>query len=1204
MRTTPEQERPRLTSAILEALDSWPGRLNAILSLLTFLGGVLTQLNKLLSEHTWLSWPAFFLSIVFGRRLFLDIWQRKQRRILLNSTGFVGTRPLDEEDRELGRFHGRHDDVESLVNRITDSSIRWIALLGESGSGKTSLIRAGVIPEIRSKGKFHCIYLRFLNYPTLEIYNALRSAREGKSSAEDLTCLPADRCRHLLLLEELQETIRVLGKPVILFIDQFEEFQGQYLKPEEHQAVQEFIWCIIDRNAKIEGKLVFCIRYDYLHLLHQFEAPEHIDNIFSPDNRKYLELFSEETARQVILSLLDTSKLRWSPMLVDRIINDLLVRRTVGNSARNLVLPAELQIVCQMVISLNIESVLSYPGKQQLMPHYIESAIRSAPTDQVTAKKILLSLINENGFTRAQPQTVTEIAKHAGGLSERSVRRVLEFLDKYRYIVTTKPCIGSSSLTTYELSHDYLVRTISEVCGSELAGAALSRAVLANYHAQHVLRRGYRIPISDCIQLIRYRPETLKSDEAQALRRSIIQFLLIYCLTPFSLAIAALVIRYQTVVIRPGREFRDLPNVVPDYVITKGWYNLQPALGNNNPHIYIQLPTYVPHAHSWASRTCAFIKKSEWFWTTNLSMLGRLDLRWNKDTLLKHCLLQYADDCLKSNETFLSCYSQPHMALTLSMLDSITTERINSFRMELINKYKLATTCDSNLNLAMPSENNRECDRNMQSLKTIAINLYQLNGQSDRSTVDYLRKQLLLRKKLDANVLLTIELLAAQHAVDVEVLNWISGLSLSSDADNLASIMVNGQTIKINSELTLTQRIAETTSSESLIRILLPRFQQLSAQQGRLLEKDTLSYNQLIQSLIALKCRDRIFLDTILKGLQTKDGLAKQFLIDALIFLARSDQSARSELIALLENGLADHRQRNSSIYNLSSRHIGFRGSCNMVELGFAHAWAGIQKEESPPLDDQLRRVVWEIAGYAILAAKRASTEFRPDTSDELTGTFALLLKQKFPVNQIVDLCVIHDDPYCSDQAVKIYLLQAGLSSSGKPLLSLENRMRLTVDDFLTIGIPQHDRYFIEQYIYKQLGGSRKCIWAGRGIQVGMPIDKHILKNCEQESTFIFAQNYLVNIENEFQPNVIRMLDRLSEPEIYIYDNRLELERVKTALRLVLQRQIMNHPEEKSSLFSFVADIKQRMLNAEKFEVRAGLASLMLEVEQRFLNTD
>ncbi|MEJ2858929.1 MULTISPECIES: nSTAND1 domain-containing NTPase [unclassified Saccharothrix] len=67
---------------------------------------------------------------------------------------YPGLRPFGEDDAAL--FHGRDEDVERLVRLLGRQDV--VAVAGPSGSGKSSLVRAGLVPRLREDGA-HVHYL-------------------------------------------------------------------------------------------------------------------------------------------------------------------------------------------------------------------------------------------------------------------------------------------------------------------------------------------------------------------------------------------------------------------------------------------------------------------------------------------------------------------------------------------------------------------------------------------------------------------------------------------------------------------------------------------------------------------------------------------------------------------------------------------------------------------------------------------------------------------------------------------------------------------------------------------------------------------------------------------------------------------------------------------------------------------------------------
>ena len=59
---------------------------------------------------------------------------------------YIGLRYFREQDAEL--FYGRDEHVGELLGKLAGN--RFVAVLGSSGSGKSSLVRAGLLPELRA----------------------------------------------------------------------------------------------------------------------------------------------------------------------------------------------------------------------------------------------------------------------------------------------------------------------------------------------------------------------------------------------------------------------------------------------------------------------------------------------------------------------------------------------------------------------------------------------------------------------------------------------------------------------------------------------------------------------------------------------------------------------------------------------------------------------------------------------------------------------------------------------------------------------------------------------------------------------------------------------------------------------------------------------------------------------------------------------
>jgi hypothetical protein len=144
---------------------------------------------------------------------------------------YPGLRPFDEDDAEF--FFGREDQVSALFRRV--HLHRFVAVVGASGSGKSSMVRAGLVPALRrSKSpRWRCITIRPETTPFENLANALFKLDGGKTESSEAAGLSGglglSRLKGMLLFssEGLAEAVAELAlddnERVLVVIDQFEE---------------------------------------------------------------------------------------------------------------------------------------------------------------------------------------------------------------------------------------------------------------------------------------------------------------------------------------------------------------------------------------------------------------------------------------------------------------------------------------------------------------------------------------------------------------------------------------------------------------------------------------------------------------------------------------------------------------------------------------------------------------------------------------------------------------------------------------------------------------------------------------------------------------------------------------------------------------------------------------------------------------------
>jgi WD40 repeat protein/serine/threonine protein kinase/two-component SAPR family response regulator len=174
---------------------------------------------------------------------------------------FKGLRPFKEED--AGEFFGRRELVDRFITKLSES--RFLAVVGPSGSGKSSGVSAGLIPALRSgaiRGSEKWFIARMAPgaHPLEELEQALLPiAVNPPPSLVEPVLKDRDGLARTLrrILPEEEE-----GSQLLLVIDQFEEL---YTLTTDEQQRDHFIERLLAAIADPGGplRLVITLRADF-----------------------------------------------------------------------------------------------------------------------------------------------------------------------------------------------------------------------------------------------------------------------------------------------------------------------------------------------------------------------------------------------------------------------------------------------------------------------------------------------------------------------------------------------------------------------------------------------------------------------------------------------------------------------------------------------------------------------------------------------------------------------------------------------------------------------------------------------------------------------------------------------------------------------------------------------------------------------------
>jgi hypothetical protein len=437
------------------------GQATAFLLMLIVYIGAFVLLNKLalsdlrslqatLGERWfWVLVTVPFICIVLFS-LFPTLWRAARERrlkatLITGETqfkpGYFRLYPYDASDQEsFKRLDGASIKILSWV-KSNPASLLYLS--GTSGVGKSSLLAADVLPELRRKG-WIVVETRLFGDPV----NSLRNALFAESGV--FTRRPAPEAPVRTLLERAGEGRKRRGEPpLLLVIDQFEEFL--ILNDEEtREPLAEFL-ATLARTPNDGLRLLLVFRSDYRPLVFKLELPPLVAGAnwqeLAPYGRGEATAFIQGGGREL------------SPEALDDLFRGLdQIDGTPG-----LYRPITLNMV-GLVLERMGRTLEGDPS--QLVQRYLNECLNGSESRDF-AKPLLMNMITDAGTKEARSETdlvastgfqLWQVRASLADLAERGLVRRLE-----------------ESKAVWEIAHDFLARLIGQLIG-RLKPGILSRS--------------------------------------------------------------------------------------------------------------------------------------------------------------------------------------------------------------------------------------------------------------------------------------------------------------------------------------------------------------------------------------------------------------------------------------------------------------------------------------------------------------------------------------------------------------------------------------------------------------------------------------------------------------------------------------------------------------------------------------------------------
>ncbi len=257
-------------------------------------------------------------------------------KIEQSTNPFPGLRPFDESEQHL--FFGRESQIDAMVDKLAAN--RFLAVVGASGSGKSSLVNCGLRPALRTGlmakagTAWRMAQCRPGSDPVAALSTALAADGVLFTNYQDAgmsLCEIVDttlRMGKLGLVDIMEQAQLPKGSNLLLVIDQFEEL-FRYRHLDEHsenksaeigQQATAFVNLLLTavEQSELPIYVVITMRSDFLGDCAQFPGLAEAIN----SGQYLVPRMTREQRRAAIAGPIGVGGAKIYPVLLTRLVND------------------------------------------------------------------------------------------------------------------------------------------------------------------------------------------------------------------------------------------------------------------------------------------------------------------------------------------------------------------------------------------------------------------------------------------------------------------------------------------------------------------------------------------------------------------------------------------------------------------------------------------------------------------------------------------------------------------------------------------------------------------------------------------------------------------------------------------------------------------------------------------------------------------
>jgi tetratricopeptide (TPR) repeat protein len=378
---------------------------------------------------------------------------------------YLGLQFFREEDS--ARFYGREQLSARLIGRLQRT--RFLAIIGASGSGKSSLVRACVIPALKRGERLpdgslpppnSAAWAMRVITPTAYPLEALAAALAPASAGlDDLAVLRKDlqSDAQALAVSAGRLLVREERPRLLLVIDQFEELFTQARSAEERQAFLDNLLAAVDPQEERPLTVVIILRADFYAQVAQHDRLRELVS----QHQEFIGAMSRAELVDAIVGPLNKADWKIQEGLVKVILDD------VGYE------PGALPLLSHALLetwkrrrgrTLTLSGYVEAGGVSGAVRETAEAVFRQrlTPAQQPIARMIFLRLTELGQDSQDTRRRVPFSELITRSSDELTIQAVLNILTEARLVTVSTSEPGEQKVV--EVSHESLIREWPTLC--------------------------------------------------------------------------------------------------------------------------------------------------------------------------------------------------------------------------------------------------------------------------------------------------------------------------------------------------------------------------------------------------------------------------------------------------------------------------------------------------------------------------------------------------------------------------------------------------------------------------------------------------------------------------------------------------------------------------------------------------------------------